>query len=381
MPAEQHAKILWDTCSDVSRFGMSEQAVFDSLSLAHTDDEFARWDDFVIRSEAGHYTQLHGWLSSYRPMGFEPEVLVARGRDGIIGGAAFLSYSLPLLRGKVFILPHGPVCEGSAQGPRAEILAALTEHFQANNAVFAQVWPHIGRNDLAGLAEFRGAGFTGPRLFDLHEFSSTELRVDLSKSEEHVLSAARRNTRYYGRKSFSTGLTLRLGCTLEDLEESYRLWQENGEYHGYHPRPLSTHKIILDRLVARNKALLIQAWNGDRLAGSILVLFAGRQAVYAQGGIRREFKDRLPAYFMHLSAMRIARERDFLAYDFNNWGTPGTRLFKAGFRPVVQHWAVPATRMYKPVLCRLLVFGQHQLRPVLRRVASWRAGRCASRRA
>ncbi|HOW71202.1 MAG TPA: GNAT family N-acetyltransferase [Phycisphaerae bacterium] len=347
------------------------------LSFAGEDADYAAWDDFVIQHPRGHYFQLHGWLSSYRPMGLDCEVLTLKRGGQIVAGAAFAHFKLPLVDWRVAILPHGPVCDEPGNGQWREVMAGLEKRFVNDKVAYVQAWPPVRLGDEPGLGPYRRAGYVGGRLFHAHEFSSTLLSVDLTRSEDRVLAESRRNTRYYGRKSRTTGLRLHLGTTAEDLAQSYEVWLENGAYHGYEVRPLSSFQIILSRLIAKDRALLIQAWKGDCIAGSILVLFAGRVAVYAQGGMRREFESCYPGEFMHLEAMRLGRERGCVAYDFNNWGTEGTTLFKSGFRPVEHRWSEPVTRVYRPLTARFVAWGEVYCRPLLRAIARRRANRQA----
>jgi lipid II:glycine glycyltransferase (peptidoglycan interpeptide bridge formation enzyme) len=344
--------------------------------LCRNPAEFEAWDDFVESCPGAHYFQYHGWLSSYAPMGLECEVLTGTRGGRIVAGAAFVSFQIPLLPTRVFILPHGPVCRPGEAGAFAAIMTALEAHFRARNAVYVQAWPHVPTGDPAGFAPYAEAGYTGPRLFHAHEFGSTLLAVDIgSRSEEQVLAESRRNTRYYGRASRRTGLELRLGRSQEDLDECHRVWSETADHHGFSARPLSSFRIIVDRLVRRDKGVLVEARKDGELAGAILVLFIGGAAVYSAGGMRRSFAALHPAEFMHLEAMRIGRERGLQTYDFNNWGSEGTRLFKSGFRPREQEWEPPRTRLIRPLLARAAGWGERHCMHLLRRLARFRASR------
>jgi len=346
------------------------------ISLCETADEFDAWDGFLQQCEGASYWQLYGWLSSYGPMGLTCEVMTGRDGGEIVAGAAFLSSKLPLGAGSIFLLPHGPVCAEAAGGAFEEILAGLNDYFARRRAIYVQVWPHVERDDAAGLARYARAGYTGAALFHSHEFSSALLAVDIGRrSEEQVLADARRNTRYYGRASRQTGLELRLGTSQDDLTTCYQVWAENGDYHNFPPRPLASYRVVMERLVMRDRGVLLQAWHGSELAGAIMVLFVGRCAVYAAGAIRRAHSERYPAEFLHLEAMRLARERGLLTYDFNNWGSEGTAQFKRGFRPVERCWAGARTRVMRPALARLVSWGEDRARPIVRKLARWRAER------
>ena len=95
--------------------------------------------------------------------------------------------------------------------------------------------------------------------------------------------------------------------------------------------------------------MLIQAWKEKELVGTILVVFAGRCASYLAGATRRECSHLCPAEFMHMSAMRLAKERGMEVYDLVNWGSSeGLVQFKKGFRPREHRWADPITKVELP---------------------------------
>ena len=345
-----------------------------TIRLCNRDEDFDAWDEFLVRCPNGHFLQLHGWLSSFESMGFECEVMVQSDGGRIVGGAAFLSTKVPLLPARIFLMPHGPVCEDPDGPAWNELTEALDAHFRERGALYVQAWPQLEVDDEVGLERYRRAGYRGPQLLHVQEFIATRLAIDLAgRSEEEILAPARRETRRYCRKSQRTGLELRLGTTHADLVESHQVWKENAEHHGYAVRPFASCEIVMDRLVNKGKGLLIQAWKDDDLAGSMMVLFAGGVASYAvAAGTRRALSSCYPAEFMHLAAIRVAKERGMAMYDLNDWGAKGIAQFKRGFRPKVCAWAEPITKVYRPMPTRLITWGDSHLRLLLRKLAARR---------
>lgn len=346
------------------------------LHLCQTPQEFDAWDEFVVRFPGAHYCQLYGWLSSYEAMGFECEVMVQSEGDRIVGGAAFVSIAIPFFAGRIFILPHGPLSDTPGGASWDMLMEALAEHFRGREAVYVQAWPPVACDDMHGLEHFVKAGYQGPALFKSHRFSSTLLAVDLvDRSEEEILAGFRRQTRYSCRKSLQTGLTLHVSKRLADLRCSYELLEANARYHGYRPRPYQSLVLAFQRLITKDRGMLIQARKGNELAGTLLVLFAGRIATYYAGATQREFRQCRPAEFMQLSAIRLAKERGMEIYDLMNWSTGGVAEFKRGFRPREYRWADPRTKMFKPAFARCLSWGENRLRPLARRLVRLRATR------
>lgn len=346
-----------------------------SISVWEQDEHHEAWDDFMQECPGAHFWQLHGWLSSYKPMGLNSAVITKVEDGEILGGVGFVSYDLPLGTGRIFIVPHGPVCRDPESGVFEEIMEALVDYCRRNRAVYIQAWPHSEIGDEATLDRYVRAGFTGPQLFHSHTFSSIVLAIDIGgQSEEDVLVAMRKKKRYTCRRALASGLELCVGDSVEFLEQCHRVWDETLAFHGTDARPLASYKIVLERLVKKGKGLMVQARKDGEIVGALSMLFAGQTAVYLMGGTRREFSQLFPSEFLHLSAMNLARERGLHTYDFNNWGTPSGAQFKRGFRPTEKAWAQPRSMVLRPMMSRLVVWGEKYaggfIRKVLRRRAS-----------
>jgi hypothetical protein len=293
--------------------------------------------------------------------------------DRIVGGAAFLSMKIPLLTGRIFILPHGPLSRKLDDQSWDILMRALDEHFRARGAIYVQTWPPVAREGVAGLEPFLRAGYQWPALFRSHNFSSTLLAVDLAgRPEKEILASFRHETRHNYYKSLKRGVRLHLGTSHEDLRRCYNLIEENARYHGYEPRPYNSLAIAFDRLVKKDRGLLIEAWKGDELAGAIMVLFAGGTASYIVGATLRSLSKFCPSEFLHVSAMCLARDRGMAVYDLVNPGMKGDQ-FKRGFRPRVCRWIEPRTKVFKPHVAQCLSWAERRFRPLIRQVTRWRA--------
>jgi hypothetical protein len=284
-----------------------------------------------------------------------------------------------LFPGRIFILPHGPLSEKPGDLAWDTLITALDEHFRRQGAVYVQAWPPVVHEDLAGLASFLKAGYQGPALFKSHNFSSTLLAVDLAnRTEEELLAGFRKETRRNYHRSLKRGMELRIAQSHEDLRRSYDLIEESARYHGYQPRPYKSLAIAFDRLIKKDRGMLIEAWKDNALAGTIMMLFAGGTASYRGGAMRRSFSQFYPAEFMHVSAMRLAKERGMGVYDLVSWSTEGVAEFKSGFRPRECRWADPRTKVFKPNIAQCLSLVEERLRPLIRRLSRWRANRRSS---
>jgi lipid II:glycine glycyltransferase (peptidoglycan interpeptide bridge formation enzyme) len=255
-------------------------------------------------------------------------------------------------------------------------LAALDAHFRRRRAIYVQSWPPVVRDDDRGLEAFIRAGYEEQLLFRSHVFTSTRLAVDLvDRSEEQRLASFRSETRQHYRRAMKRGLEVRVGRTHEDLRRSYELLEMAGRERGLRPRPYESLVLAFDRLIDKRCGLLLQAWKGSDLVGTLLLLFAGRTATCFTSAMHRSFSWYYPMEFMHVSAMRLAQEHGMHVYDLMNWTTSSVAHFKSGFRPTTTSWAPPRTKVYRPALARIVAWSERRLRPVLRRAIRWRASR------
>lgn len=339
-----------------------------------TEEEYAAWDRFVYDFPGAHYFQTYGWLQSYEPMGFKPHVLVYE-IDGVIrGGVAFLSVKIPLLPWRIFIIPHGPLPANPDAPGWMPLMQRLDEICREQKALYAQLYPHELSERSVLLSQLNEFGFTGPAIFSSHRFSTKPVIIDLAgKTEEHILMSFRPRTRQYIRKALTSNFVMRTQVDEVIFDKIYDLFLENGKLKGYIPRPYTSLRAAWEWFAPKGGASLIQAYRDETLVGAILLLFTGRTAYYLAGAVRREFSEYRPAEFLHWHGIREAMTRQLSTYDFVNMGTTGVEQFKSGFRPVVQTWHNPRTKLYHPLLAQATSVLDRFFRPVIRGLGRYRA--------
>jgi lipid II:glycine glycyltransferase (peptidoglycan interpeptide bridge formation enzyme) len=350
-----------------------------TVRLCESEKDFLLWDRFLFDFPGAHYFQTYGWLNSYVPMGLTPRVLVYEENGAIEGGVAFLSAKMPLLPWKLFIIPHGPLPASPDAPGWLPLMTRLDQICREEKAIYAQIYPHELSEESELVPCLEDLGFTAPPIFTSHRFSSTPVTVGLAeKSEDDILKSLRPNTRTHVRRALTSGLTLRTNVDQKVFDEVYELFQENGGVMGYQPRPRASLEMAWDWFAPKGWATLFQAWYGDTLAGAILVLFTGRTAYYLAGATRREFAKYYPAEFMHWCAIRNALERNLETYDLVNPVSKGVRQFKEGFRPEFAAWHQPRTKLYRPLLAKVLRSTEPHLRPMIRTLVRMKTQRTDS---
>lgn len=347
--------------------------------LCQTNEDYSNWDRYVVGVPGAHYYQTYGWLKSYEPMGFSPQVLVYEEEGRIAGGAAILSAKIPFLPWRVFVLPHGPL----PADPAAPSWAALMQRFdrmaREQRAICATIYPHEFFGGTTIVPRIEELGFTDPMMLTAHRFSNTPVRVDLPHTTENeLLLSFRPRTRQYIKKAQSGDLTIRSTVDAKTFDSIYAVFVEHGKLKGYRPRPYASLKSAWEWFAPRGEAFLYQAWLGDALVGAIFVIHTGQTAHYITGAVRREHSDHRPAELLHWHAMCEARRVGMTAYDFTSMGDRGGTQFKMGFRPVCRSWQRPRTKVYRPVTAHLMKLADQYGGPLLRWVARHRANVASS---
>jgi peptidoglycan pentaglycine glycine transferase (the first glycine) len=353
-----------------------------SVRLCTTEQDYRAWDEFVFNSPGAHYWQTYGWLKSYEPMGFTPHVLTYATNGVVSGGVALLSFRIPLVSRRIFIVPHGPIPTPPETESWPLLMQAMDAFCREHGAIYTQLYPHESSEHGALRSRVEQLGFRHPPLFTSHRFSSDAVTVRLQgKSTDDILLSFRPKTRQHLRHALNS--ELRLGRDVDEatFDKIYELLVENGNLLGYRTRPYVSLRLAWEWFSANDRATFLQAWHDQQLVGAVLLVFTGKTAYYLAGAMRRQFQKVYPAEFLHWQGICEASKRGLDTYDFVGMGTEGVEQFKRGFRPEMQYWHDARTKIYSPRLARTLTFADRRLRKLVRLVGYARAGqwRCRLR--
>lgn len=175
--------------------------------------------------------------------------------------------------------------------------------------------------------------------------------LDLTKTEEELLSGMKNKWRYNVRYASKHGVLVR-SVTAEspsfeaDLDSFYELYKTTASRDGIGLHPKSYYKDLLERGSASEKSdsdktkitLYIASHEGEDLA-AIITLFQEHEAVYLYGCSGNNKRNLMPAYLVQWTAIKDAKAFGSRIYDF--YGMPptddekhpmhGLYLFKTGF--------------------------------------------------
>ncbi len=236
--------------------------------------------------------------------------------------------------------PHGPALTISDPSQRIaalrDLLAYLKKVAKAENVSFirwAPFWPERETE----LRELPSLGFRKAPMF-IHPELTWEL--DLRPSEENLLQAMRKTTRYLIKKGLKwPGLEVRQGISDEDLDIFWQLYQKTTTRHHFVPFSKDYLKKEI-RSFEKDKEILIFSalFNKKPLASAIIIFWQGI-AFYHHGASDTGHSKIPAAYLLQWKIIQEAKKRRCRLYNF--WGiTPSTdknhpwwglTLFKKGF--------------------------------------------------
>lgn len=171
--------------------------------------------------------------------------------------------------------------------------------------------------------------------------------IDLQASEEEILSAMRKKTRYNIKLAIKKGVEITWGCET-DLHSWYDLYKTTSERDKIAIHSLSYYKKVFDMAAKSETAptvkILLAHHDSDLLAG-IIIVYDGDRATYLYGASSNEKRNLMPAYALQWEAMKEAKKLGCISYDM--FGIPpsddpehamhGLYRFKTGFGGDVVH--------------------------------------------
>ncbi len=265
----------------------------------------------------GHFLQSREWEEFQRSLGREifcvDDILVAK--LSLALGKSYL-YSA----GAQFPIPNPPAGGQFPNNFQNSKFQALAEQ---HNAVFLKLEPMTENEELS--KELLNAGF---RKSKKEVQPQRTIVLDLTKSEEELLSEMHGKTRYNIRLARRNS---NVKCQMSnDCEEFWTLLQKTADRDKFSTYAREYYKKLLELPITR---LFTAKYEGKIIAANI-ILFYGDTAYYLHGASDYECRSLMVPYLLHWETIKYAKDNGFTQYDF--WGIdekkwPGLTRFKKGF--------------------------------------------------
>jgi len=193
--------------------------------------------------------------------------------------------------------------------------------------------------------------------------------IDLSKTEEEILSCMKPKWRYNIHLAEKKGVKIEKYFADSEsfdkaLDDFYNLFETTSERDGIAHHAKSYYKSLLEQSIAWRKesdsslVTLYLAKHEEQSLAGIITLFSKREAVYLYGASGNVKRNLMPAYLLQWQALQDAKNYGSKQYDF--YGMPptddekhpmhGLYRFKTGFGGRIVHRPgsidVPVSKLY-----------------------------------
>lgn len=288
------------------------------------------WDNFWMVHGPGALFQSWGW----------GEVVIKQSipltRYALWDGSRLVGiYQVMIIRarrGTYLHIRHGPVlCDHSLALWRT-ILEQLVTLAKSEGAWFLRFSPQIDDSpDKRNLS--RSLGMHPSRT---HEVDAERcLLLALGQTEDAILAAMRKTTRYEIRRAEKQGISVVQSTDPLDLHKFFELYRATSKRQHFRE-----HEGVAEEFevfVKEGNAVLLLGYHEGTLMSAAIILFSGNQAIYHHGA---SIPTKAPVnYAIQWEAIRLAKARGCLWYNF--WGVApeghsshpwaGHSLFKRGF--------------------------------------------------
>jgi len=142
--------------------------------------------------------------------------------------------------------------------------------------------------------------------------------LDLTKSEEEILSGMKQKGRYNIKIAQDAGLTFTTSNLTDskELEAFYDQYQKTGQRHKIAYRSKQYFTSLLEILGGKDYALACTVWHAQKpLASGIFILY-GESALYLYGGSRDTERNLMAPYLLHWEMIKYAKEKGLKEYNF-----------------------------------------------------------------
>ena len=280
-----------------------------------------RWDRFVKDHPAGEHVQSSAWTRLKATEGWRAIRIEAADGDDLIGGAQVLIRDIPVL-GSFAYVPKGPL---SADLDTARSIIAEIEGLTNDHRIrHLTIQPPRGGEEVEAVLQ-RRAFSKAP----IEVAPASTLILDLGASEDELMAAMSRTTRYNVRLGMRRGLTTRLG-TRADIPEFREMLVATAQRQRFTPHSTGYLEAMWDVFEAEaDIALLLIEYEGRVVSGRMGIGF-GDTFTDKLGAWSGEAGKLRPNHAVVWSAIRWAREAGYRHFDFEGIDLAGALALRAG---------------------------------------------------
>lgn len=304
-----------------------------SLQVREITDKMS-WEVFSLSTSPNNFLQSWNWGEFNQQIG--KEIF----RLGIYDGEELVAIALVIKQvtrlGNYLYIPRGPIAEKMT----LELLQTLTSPLlvlaKEQNCIFIKIEPSLEESS-ENQKLFSNLGFQRAVTFTQVEDAWL---VDLTKSEEELLTDMRKTTRYLVRNEPKQGVSVEISDKYGDAESFVEMLYSTSVRKNFVNHPKEYYLKQFELLSKDDEMRLFKALMDGKVQAVALVSFYGEMASYLHGA-SAQVEGQSVGYSLQWEAIREAKRRGMKYYNF--WGVVkdknfypghpwyGFSLFKRGF--------------------------------------------------
>jgi lipid II:glycine glycyltransferase (peptidoglycan interpeptide bridge formation enzyme) len=301
-----------------------------------------KWESYLDKFPEANFLQSWVWGEFHKNLG-HPVYRIS------FTGGMLQAIVEPARRGRYLEIPGGPLLSGYASlSLWKQAVSLMKEVAGKENCVFIRMRPQISRlprpafggprNDIPSYLGFRPA--------PMHLHAELTRVLDLTKTDEQLLSQMRKSTRYEIKRALKMRIKVEAGDDENLVDNFVRLQSETSAREKFVP---FSREYLLEQFRAFRKTNSVRwflirsdpaAAGSDLLISMALVIFYRGEAVYHYAASNAAARHIPAAYAIQWAIIQEARRRGCIRY--NLWGDvaddqlgkhrfSGPSLFKRGF--------------------------------------------------
>ena len=295
------------------------------------------WENFIQECRPNTFLHSWNWGEFQQELGYKIFRFGFYYNEDLAGLALFIK--IPARRGTFLFCPHGPILKTQDPFSRQEILKSLLKTSKKTTLLekcqFIRFSPLMKDSDENKMI-FKNSGF---RKAPIHIHPELVWTLDTSPSEEEILKAMRKTTRYSIKKAEKDGVAVIKSSKINDLEIFWQLYQTTASRHHFTPFSKKYLQTEFEIFQKDGQALLLFGqYQGEIISGALIIFYNGI-GFYHHGASLAKYTQITASHLLQWEAIKEAKRRGCWLYNF--WGVAPEQapnhpwaslsLFKKGF--------------------------------------------------
>lgn len=232
---------------------------------------------------------------------------------------------------KLYFLPFKVAVFNKGPKPTKEMLQELREYATKHNILFIKLEPNVLKNNSDLFLLKQNGAIPGKTLFTPSTFT-----IDLTKSEEELLTSFNQKTRYNIRLAERKGVIVKEDNSKAAFKKYWSLTTETAKRQGFFVHTKRYHELMWETLHKAGIAHMLTATFNNKTIVT-WVLFVWKDTLYYPYGASSEnHKNVMAPNLMMWEAIRFGKKLKLKTFDL--WGREegkGFTKFKEGYNPKI----------------------------------------------